>query len=245
MSTPGKISRTLVLLHGYGVRGSFWRYLKPVLEERFQEVHTPDLEMSSLENLISATSSYCRTAAQQSGHPIVLVGHSLGGVLAALVAQDLANDAVDRAIIIAAPYGEHRMSKLGAALTRVLIRFRLIPDSLARLRFFSNKSPVERQKALFADAVPESAELQSMLFAPVWFHTEKVLGPLPVPSLVIASESDKVVPYTQTIEFAHVLRSQTRIFAAQENVAHDDFAAAPELIQQTADIVQTFASEAR
>ncbi len=241
MSTPEKSNRTVVLLHGYGVRGAFWRYLKPVLEERFQEVLTPDLEMSSLEALIATTSSYCRKRAHRAGRPIILVGHSLGGVLAALVAKDLGNDVVDRVVIVAAPYGEHRMSRLGATLTRVLVRFRLIPDALARLRFFSNKSPVERQKALFADAVPESKELQAILFEPVWFHTEQFPGPVPVPSLVIASESDKVVPCNQTLEFAEVLRSQTRIFAAQDKVAHDDFAAAPELIHQTADIVHGFA----
>jgi len=241
MSTTDKSSRTVVLLHGYGVRGSFWRYLKPELETRFDTVHTPDLEMSSLDTLITSTSSYCRELARRSGHRLILVGHSLGGVLASLVAQELGHECVDRVVIVAAPYGKQHASKLGTAVIRFLIRFRLIPDRLARLRFFSNNSPAERQKALFADAVPESVELQNMLFAPVWFHTEKLRGPLSVPSLVIASEFDKVVPCAQTLELAEVLRSQTRIFSAHEQVAHDDFAAAPELIQLTADIVYSFA----
>ncbi len=245
MSRQEKSNQTVVLLHGYGVRGSFWRYLNPVLAERFEKVHAPDLEMSSLDTMITSTKSYCSKLAHSSGQRLILVGHSLGGVLAALVAQELGGDVVDRVVIIAAPYGEHRMSRVGAAITRLLIRFRLIPDALARLRFFSDNSPAERQKALFAEAVPESKELQTMLFAPVWFHTERIAGPLPVPSLVIASEFDKVVPSAQTLQFAEVLRAQTRIFAAQEQVAHDDFAAAPAQIQQTADIVHSFAVESR
>ncbi|TVR90406.1 MAG: alpha/beta hydrolase [Spirochaetaceae bacterium] len=245
MSKQEKSNRTVVLLHGYGVRGSFWRYLKPVLAERFEKVRAPDLEMSTLETMTSSTSSYCRTLAHSTGQRLILVGHSLGGVLAAIVAQELGADVVDRVVIIAAPYGEHRMSKVGAAITRLLIRFRLIPDAVARRRFFSDNSPTERQKTLFAEAVPESAELQNMLFAPVWFHTKSLVSPLPVPSLVIASEFDKVVPYTQTLQFAEVLSSQTRIFAVQEQVAHDDFAAAPIHVQQTADIVYSFAGESR
>lgn len=233
---------TVVLLHGYGVRGSFWRYLRPALETRFAGVHTPDLDLSSTQVMIDSTAEFCRKLALEAG-PLLVVGHSLGGIVAALTAQRLGSESIRGVVIVASPYGRQKINKLNAAIMRFLIRFRLIPERLAMLRFFSSSSPVERRKALFADVVQESPELQKELFAPTLFHTQLIQGPLEPRCLVIASEADKVVPAAKTREFADVLRSQLRVFPRSEGVAHDDFAAAPALIEQLVNILEQFAAE--
>ena len=101
-------SRPLLLIHGYGVRSYFWNALQPHLAEQFHPIETPDLELPDVESGVALVGDACRALRHQASQPVVLVGHSLGGILAALAARDLASDTVSHLVVIASPYGHRR-----------------------------------------------------------------------------------------------------------------------------------------
>ena len=82
-------ARTLVCLHGFGVRGYFWEVIRPHFEAMYERVLTPDLDMSTLEVMLESGRRLVGDAAAEDEAPVAVVGHSLGGVVAALTARDL------------------------------------------------------------------------------------------------------------------------------------------------------------
>jgi pimeloyl-ACP methyl ester carboxylesterase len=232
-------ANTLICLHGYGVRGGFFRDLADAARENlaFDRVSTPDMDMSSLTSVLESAKKLVSEAAGEDGGPVAVLGHSLGAVAAATVARDLGVELVESAVMIAAPYGER---KPPSPLVRFLLRHRLIPDSLARPSFFGPAAPKQRQKELFAEAVPETPELQEQLFRSRWFHTDFFTKPLPQAALFVYSEADRIVPPGQTADFARVCGGRREVFARGDAVGHDDFVAAPPVIQGLVERLRAF-----
>ena len=231
---------TLILLHGYGVRGRFWRYLAPALRSRLFRVLTPDLDMRSVETLLA----HCRRLVQReyaAGHEVLLLGHSLGGVAAALTAHDSGPTAVPRVVAIAPPFG--RRTRVPGPLTRFIIRRHLIPAFIVRPRFFSHHTPKKRAAALFAESVEETEELRERLSEPVWFHTELLTTPLGKRLLIVASEADRVVPAAESRAMAVHLEAPLHLYSARRAVAHNDFVAAPSLVEEICEIAGLFLAE--
>jgi pimeloyl-ACP methyl ester carboxylesterase len=234
--------KTLVFLHGYGVRGFFWEPIKTFFESKFPQIFLPDLDMADLETLINSTKNYLKNLVEKYETNIFLVGHSLGGVIGAICAQDLP-EVVYKFVAIATPFGDQQIPLKG--LTRFLIRNQLIPDFLSRPRFFSKQTPKEVQKALFKKVIPESDALIDIILADQWFHTELFNQPLKQESMVFASESDKIVPWTQTEIFAEKIGARFQKFSKNENVGHDDYVTAPKISQQISDQIMNFFLEGK
>ncbi len=212
-------------LHGYGVRGYFWDPVKAELEDAFPEVLTPDLRMTDLESLIESTKAMVSSKSQLDRQPVHLIGHSLGGITAAICARDLGPSVVRKVVLIASPFGERE--KPPGGFVRFLLRHRLVPEFLARPRFFSVQTPPERQKELFSRAVPESKRLQKQLLQPHWFHTEWFDSPLEQPSLAIYSVRDRIVGSAEARAFGEALGSELLELGPNENVGHNDVVWAP------------------
>ncbi len=204
----------------------------------FPDVITPDLQMKNIDTLLESTCEAIRAKARLDGVPLVIMGHSLGGIIAALCAEKLGRSAVGHVIIIASPYGAR--DSVPGPVTRFLLRMRLIPDALTRPRFFSRSTPIEDQKYLFARAVPESPELQAEIFKPVWFHTDRFSEPLPQRALVIASSRDRIVPSSESRQFAEVIGAEFIEFNGTQNVGHNDFVWAPDTAAKVMSHIQSF-----
>jgi alpha-beta hydrolase superfamily lysophospholipase len=232
-------ARTLLCLHGFGVRGYFWEVIKPHLEGVYERVLTPNLQMDTIETVLESGRRLAQEAAGEDGAPVAIIGHSLGGVVAALAARDLGPPAVDRVVLVAPPFGE--AAEPPGAVLRFLLRHKLIPDFLTRPQFFSSQTPARIQKSMFKRAVDESDELKSLIFQPKRFHTELFDAPLPVPSLVVASEADRVVPARESLEFAERIGAATEVYEARRTVGHDDFTCAPNIAEELARRVRRFA----
>lgn len=231
-------AKSIVCLHGYGVRSFFWEPMLPKLRDMFPDVITPDLQMKSIDTLIATTCEAIQEKAKLDGVPMVLLGHSLGGIVAALCAQNLGPSIVGRIIIIASPYGTRET--VPGPFVRFLLKTGLIPDAVMRPRFFSPATPVADQKYVFAKAVPESSALRSVIFQPTWFHTDAFEQPLRQPSLVIASSEDRIVPSAESRQFAAVLGAEYTEFDARDNVGHDDFVWAPDIAAKVMQHMQSF-----
>ncbi len=236
------MERTVIFLHGYGVRGGFWSGFARAFARSeggiFDRVLAPDLDMTDIDTLVETTTERIAEEAGRNG-PVCLVGHSLGSAVGAVVARSLGEKSIRKLVCIATPFGGN--SATGRGLTRFLVRHRLIPGFLARPRFF-NRTPVYVQKAMFTKVVPETPALQDAAFAKTYFHTDLLNGELPVPSLVICSEADRVVPAAQSRALAARIGARLHLFEASERVGHDDFVAAPEVAPRVQSIISDFFS---
>jgi pimeloyl-ACP methyl ester carboxylesterase len=231
-----------VLLHGYGVRGYIWGPMQAALHDRLGPVATPDLEAPNITDLLNKAKARIRRHSLECDKPVVVVGHSLGAVLAAVAARDLGPDIVSAVILLSPPFGEREY--VPGKLLIFLLRHRLIPPILLRPRFFSSLTPRTTKRAVFKAAVRESPGIQSLGFEPRWFHSDYFPTPLLQPSLVIASPADRIVPVAQSEEFAGVLGGRAHLFDEEEGVAHDDLFASPTIVAGIAELIVDFTATA-
>ncbi|OLS20901.1 MAG: 2-succinyl-6-hydroxy-2,4-cyclohexadiene-1-carboxylate synthase [Candidatus Heimdallarchaeota archaeon LC_3] len=246
MSTESKKPieiKTLVMLHGFGVRGFFWDpYKRSSLEHKFHQIFTPDLDFTNVDTAIESTKKVILNYFEKYGKlgPIFILGHSLGGILASIAAKDLGTEVIKKVIIIASPYGENNSSKRTIGLQRWFIKNDwLLPGFLTRSRFFTkNFTPKKIQKDLWKKAVKETDEMIDKIIATKWFHSGMFDKPLAQETLIIASRDDKVVKIEQVEEFAKVIGAKTKIY---EKVGHDDLIYAPNVANKVInDIIEFF-----
>jgi pimeloyl-ACP methyl ester carboxylesterase len=231
-----------ILIHGYGVRGFFWSALKEELQGSFQSVLAPDFEVERVEAGVSAIVELVREERKRNGEPAVLIGHSLGGVLAALACRELSLKEATHLVLVAAPYGEIPSGGI-STLLRFAVRFKLIPEWVIRPRFFGSEVPKEKQKELFSRAVPESRALQDLSRQKRWFHTG-TFSELPEQRvLAIASAADRIVDPRETIAFGEELQGETLLLPEEAGVGHDDFGFWPPAAKRVAEAVARFAKE--
>ena len=82
-----------IFFHGVGIRSHFWDIIVPKLEERSVEYSLIDLDFSSLDNAFESSIQSVREIMKKyPERNFVLVGHSLGGLFAIYVAQQLGDE---------------------------------------------------------------------------------------------------------------------------------------------------------
>lgn len=230
--------RILVLLHGYGVRSFFWEPIITFFESKFPQINVPDLQMDNPAVLVESTKKYILDLKNKSDAEIFIVGHSLGGVLAILIAQELGPDVIKKVALLAVPYGEHHIKF--KSFTRFLIKNRLLPDFITRPRFFSKHTPKKVQKKLFKQVVPESEAMIDEILNEKYFHTDLVKNKLPIDSIFFLSEYDKVAPYKQSLALATILGSKMVVYKKENKVAHVDYIAGPTIANEVANQIIDF-----
>ncbi len=228
----------VLFFHGYGVRGQIWKPIRDYLGDGVGITSAVNLEASSAVELIAQAKTATVSFAEHTEAPAVLVGHSMGAVAAALAAQELSNSTVAGVVMLAPPYGQR--DNVPGPFLRFLLRYRLLPPALVRPRFFSSKTPLDVQKRIFAEAVPEAPGLQELTFARRWFHTDLLEGRLSVPSLLIASGADQITPVEQSVAMGELLGSRIVLWPATREIGHDDFFAAPRIARETATTIHEF-----
>jgi pimeloyl-ACP methyl ester carboxylesterase len=228
----------VLALHGYGVRGNIWELLGSELSSGFGPFRAPDIDASDPDDLQARAVTEISSFSNEIGGPVLVIGHSLGAVVAALAANRLGTSAVSGAVLIAPPFGTR--DTVPGPVLRFLLRTRLLPPALIRPRFFSAHTPKEIQKRIFREAVPEKPGLQQLTTSRTWFHTPLLTRPLPVPTLVVASESDRIVPISQSRSLAEAISAPIEIFPAERGVGHDDFFASQAIVSETASLIKSF-----
>ncbi|TVQ96480.1 MAG: alpha/beta fold hydrolase [Spirochaetaceae bacterium] len=231
--------RPIVLVHGYGVRGSFWEKLQPQLALRGHRVVAPDLSGDSPFELADRLEAVARDQAVTAG-PVALVGHSLGGILCALVAGRVGPAVVSHVVVIASPFAGR--AKGVGPVVKFLIRYRLLPPALIRPRFFSRATSRSDQKRWFARAVPESPALQQVLFGTDWFPTAELSRKLLQPALAVYSEADRIVEAAATRRLAAALGAEEHAFPRVRGIGHNDFAASDAVSAAVAGAICDFVS---
>ncbi len=231
--------RTLILLHGYGVRSFFWEPIKTFFESKFPQIYVPDLHMENPTELVASTKEYVQQI--KNNHPdadIYLVGHSLGAVVALLLAQELGSDTVKKVVLLAIPYGEQKIAF--KSLTRFFIKYRLIPDFLSRPRFFSKQTPKQVQKRMFKQVIPESEQMIDAILQEKFFHTDLIKGKLTQECLVLCSDSDKVAPVEQSVALGELVGAKIIRYPKERKIAHNDYITAPTVAEEVSTIIVEF-----
>lgn len=230
---------TIVLVHGYGVRGSFWEKLQPKLMLHGHRVVAPDLSGDSPFDLADRLESVARE--QAATGRVALVGHSLGGILCALVAGRVGPAVVSHLVVIASPFAGR--AKSVGPVVKFLIRYRLLPPALIRPRFFSRATSRSDQKRWFARAIPESPALQQVLFGTDWFPTAELSRKLVQPALAVYSEADRIVEAAATRQLAAAIGAEEYRFARDRGVGHNDFAASDAVSDEVAGTISAFVTK--
>lgn len=233
-----KDPRRIICIHGYGVRGFFWTGIKIALESHFREVITPDLKMQDIYSAITEVAELARVHSRESGHPVILFGHSLGGILSAMAAMKLSDREIDSLIIMASPFGERRKGM--NPVLKFLLKHHLIPGWAVRSQFFGKNTPEYLRKALFNKAVPESTSIQEAVAKPRWFHTDALSAPSLNHVLGLASEADRIVSSSETQKFTEALGGTFYQFPAALDIGHDDFTVYEPAIRQVLRVVLPF-----
>lgn len=215
----------IVCLHGFGVRGFYWEpLLDTLLNQKPFQLLPPDLDFATPETaFVSAVEMV-----QQENEPVYLMGHSLGGALAAIVAQELGPEIVPKVAILAAPYG----STPGSPFVRQILAFLLhhdwlLPDFLTRAQFFTKATPKAQQQQLWHRTVKEAPGLIDALVEDEFPFTSRITKPLPQGfdnSLVVAAGADKTVSLDRVKALAEILHAPLQVM---ENAGHNDLIYAP------------------
>lgn len=205
----------ILLIHGAFVGGWMFERLRAELSRHGWKTHAPDLPFHGTEfagqpphpelkrqGLLEYRRLLEAEIARLPQKP-VLIGHSLGGLLAQqLAAKDLA-----RAMILLAPVApwgllpRTRGEIEGAAgllwKTHDLWRKSLMPDFGIAAKLSMDNVPPALRRDIFARMVPESGRVlfETLTWWLDWHAASHVASHLvQVPSLVIAGDRDKVTP---------------------------------------------------
>jgi pimeloyl-ACP methyl ester carboxylesterase len=117
------VAKTAVLVHGAFADGSSWQKVIPILQEAGLKVIAVQNPTDSLEN----DAAFTKRAIKEAEGPVVLVGHSWGGV----VITEAGNDAKVRSLVYVAAYAPDT----GQSLRDVLAKY---PASDARKSFLQD-----------------------------------------------------------------------------------------------------------
>jgi non-heme chloroperoxidase len=209
----------ILLLHGAFAGGWVFERLRGELNRRGWKTHAPDLPFHGAEFAgqpphpdlhRQGVDDYRRfleaeiaRLMQGGSPPPVLVGHSLGGLLAQqLAARNLARAAVLLAPVAAWGTLPHSMAEIGGAIGLLLktgnLRSKALPPDYQLAEHYSmDRIPPALRRDSFARLVPESGRVlfETLTWWLDWHAATHVSAHrVQIPMLVLAGSDDKVTP---------------------------------------------------
>ncbi len=200
--SPASKESPLLCLHGFGVRSWFFDpFVQLFASERV--VHAPDLYERTILGRVRQGGEALKQLEEISRKQAIVVGHSLGGVVGAILASKNPQT-IAGLILISTPFDGRQGSRLFLGLQKFLIKRDLIPDRIAMSWFFSDVTPRETQISFFKKIVPEPPTLIDETFLPILPHST-ILPSIKIPTLCIGSRDDKVVSVSQMEKVAKAI----------------------------------------
>ena len=149
-----------IFFHGVGIRSHFWDIIVPKLEERSIEYSLVDLDFSSLDNAFeSSTQSVKEIMKKHPDRSFIIVGHSLGGLFAIYVAQQL-GDIIHKLIFVNTGLAPKRVA-MKAMQQMQINRLSKIIKKIGMRMLFSGKLPKWLTRSLyFTDDTPEAIKIE-------------------------------------------------------------------------------------
>ncbi|MET2825705.1 alpha/beta fold hydrolase [Mesorhizobium shangrilense] len=181
--------KTVVLVHGAFADGSSWAKVIPLLEAKGLNVVSVQNPLSSLAADVDATK---RVIDAQVG-PVILVGHSWGGVVISQVGVD---DKVKALVYVAAfaPPKGMSVNDLGAGQPPPPWAAALQPDSGGYLRLSTEGVAKYFAQDLPAGEISVIAATQGPTFAKVFDEKLTVAAYETKPSWYVVAKNDRMIP---------------------------------------------------
>ncbi|MHA1917837.1 MAG: alpha/beta hydrolase [Candidatus Ranarchaeia archaeon] len=222
----GKTKSTpLFMIHGFGVRSWFFDPLKKIFANRV--VFTPDLYENSIEGRVQQVIDLIKKNTSK-GEKVILIGHSLGGVISVIVSSRLKEKIVGL-ILIATPAEGMKLSKLSRSFQKIMVKKQLIPDKVAMSKFFSLITSMEVQKSFFDQVNVESDNLIDEIFEEKYPHSE-LLEKISVPTLCLGSKDDDIVNFTNLEKIAKSIQNSELCLVDKLN--HSEIIHGPEIFTE-------------
>jgi pimeloyl-ACP methyl ester carboxylesterase len=184
----------IILVHGAWADGSSWSRVIPLLEARGFHVTAVQLPLTSLADDVATTKrAITRMTAEQPG-PILLVGHSYGGVVIGEVGNDPNVVGLVYVAAFAPDYGESALSLLSGLQTPPPVNDHLVRDAEGFFTIdqagvaedFAQCLPEVERRVLTSTQGPTSgAALTGTATSPAW-KTK--------PSWFIVAKQDRTIP---------------------------------------------------
>jgi pimeloyl-ACP methyl ester carboxylesterase len=204
--------RNIVLVHGAWADGSSWSKVIPILEARGYNVVAAQLPLTSLLDDDAAVERAIERITQTSPGPVLLVGHSYGGVV---IGDVPGNDARVAGLVYVAAFapdsGQSALSLLGGLTVPPQISDYLVfspdktvvwisPEGIARA-FAQDLSPVEQLQLSVTQGITSISDLLATpTVTPAWKSK---------PSWFIVAEHDEVVTAALEEKEATLLHAET------------------------------------
>lgn len=188
-SAADAAKKTVVLVHGAFADGSSWAKVIPLLEAKGLNVVAVQNPLSSLAADVDATK---RVIDAQAG-PVILVGHSWGGVV---ISQAGVDDKVKALVYVAAFASPKGMSvnDLGAGQPPPPWAAALQPDSGGYLRLSAEGVAKYFAQDLPAGEISVIAATQGPTFAKIFDEKLTVAAYETKPSWYVVAKNDRMIP---------------------------------------------------
>ena len=230
----GAAGLPVVLVHGWTGAAANWVELAPLLAQRHR-VLVPDLPghggsspLPAAPNLDAYADRVSMVAEREGMLPAVVVGHSLGGLVALRLAVRRPNEV--RALVLAASAGIESLTRRSAFWLTVVawtrpgravspLRALLGRRPLARGPVFTRYQVADPRSltATGIDGLLRSARLHTDVRSPAWAlmrdDPRRELESVRCPTLVLWGARDLQVPIADAFEYARRLRAPLRTLA--------------------------------
>lgn len=211
------MSGAILMIHGIGCTGAAWDRLAPAFRAKGWRVETPtlrpdkrtagkppaDLPKIRLSDYVDDMEALARQLEAETGQPPVLMGHSMGG----LIAQKLAERGVGRAAILitpASPADCRSGASTAQAFTFANVLFAGSPETKSHKIWRTgfnwgvlNRVPKQRHAEIYAGAVHDSGGVYSDIAYPDRDPSKIAVideTKVTVPVLTIGAAKDRATP---------------------------------------------------
>ena len=229
-----------IFFHGVGIRSHFWHIIVPKLEERSIEYSLIDLDFSSLDNAFeSSIRSVKEIMKKYPDRNFVLVGHSLGGLFAIYVAQQL-GDVIHKLIFVNTGLAPKRVAmkamqqmqinRISKIIKKIGMRMLFsgkLPKWLTRSLYFTDDTPEHIKMELSKHKVRESRAFLMEHFnsKSIWnSHLERIHFSGPDNVLSVFGSKDKTTPKRA---FMYLVKKLNASYSIYQGSGHNDIITAP------------------